>query len=65
VSRTHDITISAFDLDRLEADLEAERSLADQLANALLDTMSAWIIAKDAEQAAKTLALWKEARSEI
>ena len=64
MSRTHDVTISAFDLDRLEAELEAERSLADQLANALLDTMSAWIIAKDAEQAAKALAAWKEARSE-
>jgi hypothetical protein len=64
MSRTHDITISAFDLDRLEAELEAERSLADRLANALLDTMSAWIIAKDAEQAAKALASWKEARSE-
>lgn len=32
MSRTHDITISAFDLDRLEAELEAERALADRLA---------------------------------
>jgi type VI protein secretion system component VasA len=64
MSRTHDVTISAFDLDRLEVELEAERALADRLANALLDTMSAWIIAKDAEQAAKALAEWKEARSE-
>lgn len=64
MSRTHDVTISAFDLDRLEAELEAQRALADQLANALLDTMSSWIIARDAEQAAKSLAAWKEARSE-
>ena len=64
VSRTHDVTISAFDLDRLEAELEAERSLADRLANELLNTLSAWIIERDAEQAVKALALWKEARSE-
>jgi len=64
VSRTHDVTISAFDLDRLEAELEAERSLADRLANELLNTLSAWIIERDAEQAVKALAAWKEARSE-
>jgi hypothetical protein len=64
VSRTHDITISAFDLDRLEAELEAERSLADRLANELLNTLSAWIVERDAEQAVKALAAWKEARSE-
>jgi hypothetical protein len=49
----------------LRGELDREKALADRLANALLDTMSAWIIAKDAEQAAKTLALWKESRSEI
>jgi hypothetical protein len=65
VSRTHDVTISAFDLDRLEAELEAERSLADRLANELLNTLSVWIIERDAEQAVKALAAWKEARSEI
>ena len=64
MSRTHDITISAFDLDRLEAELEAERTLADQLANELLNTLSAWIVERDAEQAVKALAAWKEARSE-
>jgi hypothetical protein len=64
MSRTHDVTISAFDLDRLEAELEAERSLADRLANELLNTLSAWIIERDAEQAVKALTAWKEARSE-
>jgi hypothetical protein len=64
MSRTHDVTISAFDLDRLEADLDAERALADRLANELLNTLSAWIIERDAEQAVKALASWKEARSE-
>ena len=64
MSRTHDITISAFDLDRLEVELEAERALADRLANELLNTLSAWIVERDAEQAVKALAAWKEARSE-
>ena len=39
MSRTHDVTISAFGLDRLEAELEAERSLADRLTNALLNKL--------------------------
>jgi hypothetical protein len=64
MSRTHDVTISAFDLDRLEAELEAERALADRLANELLNTLSAWIVERDAEQAIKALAAWKEARRE-
>jgi hypothetical protein len=64
MSRTHDVTISAFDLHQLEVGLEAERALADRLANELLNTLSVWIIERDAEQAVKALALWKEARSE-
>jgi len=44
--------------------LFSERAIADRLADALLDTLSAWITAPDAEQAAKALAAWKEARSE-
>ena len=64
MSRTHDVTISAFDLDRLEAELEAERALADRLADALLITLSSWITSPDAERAAAALAAWKEARSE-
>lgn len=31
MSRTHDITISAFDLDRLETELRAWREVADDL----------------------------------
>jgi hypothetical protein len=56
MSRTHDVTISAFDLDRLEAELEAERALSDRLADAL--TNPAVYVAVDA------LMAWKEARSE-
>lgn len=40
------------------------RALADRLADALLSTMSSWMTSPDAEQAAKSLAAWKEARSE-
>ena len=35
MSRTHDVTISAFDLDRLEASLTAWRDVAHQLAFAV------------------------------
>ena len=35
MGRTHDTVISNFDLDRLESELEAERALADRLAEAL------------------------------
>ena len=64
MSRTHDVTISAFDLDRLEAQIDAERALADRLHGALLITLSSWITSPGAEQAAKAIAAWKEARSE-
>lgn len=43
---------------------EKERALADQLADALLSTLSAWIASPDAEQASKALAAWKEFRNE-
>lgn len=56
MGRTHDVVISGFDLDRLEAELEAERALADRLADAL--TNPATYVALEA------LAAWKEARSE-
>ncbi len=67
MSRTHDITISAFDLDRLEAELEAERALADQLALALAATFLGWFPLQNADslEASKALAEWQEARSEI
>jgi hypothetical protein len=35
MSRTHDVTISAFDLDRLEAELTAVTEQRDRLAEAL------------------------------
>ena len=35
MSRTHDVTISAFDLDRLEADLDAAHKRRDHLEQAL------------------------------
>ncbi len=35
MSRTHDVTISAFDLDRLEAELAAVTEQRDRLAEAL------------------------------
>ena len=37
MSRTHDVTISAFTLDRLEAELAAWKSVAQQLHFALQD----------------------------
>jgi hypothetical protein len=66
MSRTHDVTISAFDLDRLEAELEAERALADRLALALATTFLGWFPLQNADslQASKALAEWKEARHE-
>ena len=47
MSRTHDVTISAFDLDRLETELRAWREVAGQLATAVEhagkpDHPSAW-----------------------
>ena len=35
MSRTHDVTISAFDLDRLEASLDAAHKRSDRLEQAL------------------------------
>ena len=64
MGRTHDVTISGFDLDRLEAGLDFERVLADRLADALLSTLSSWMTSPDSEKAAQALAAWKEARSE-
>jgi peroxiredoxin len=48
----------------LRGEIERERCLADRLGDALLSTLSCWITSPDAEQAAKSLAAWKEARSE-
>jgi superfamily II DNA helicase RecQ len=35
MSRTHDVTISAFDLDRIEADAKRDREMASRLTEAL------------------------------
>jgi hypothetical protein len=48
----------------LRGELERERCLADRLGDALLSTLSCWMTSPDAEQAAKSLAAWKEARNE-
>ena len=48
----------------VECRLQGERDLADRLADALLSTLSSWMISPDAEMAAQALAAWKEARSE-
>ena len=64
MSRTHDVTISAFDLDRLEEQIDAERALAGRLASSLLLVLSSWITSPDPEQAAASIRAWKEARSE-
>ena len=65
MGRTHDVIISGFDLDRLEAELEAERAIADRLGNAL--EKIPWTFAGREKQASEewnALAAWKEARSE-
>ena len=64
MGRTHDVTISAFDLDRLEAQIDEESALADLLASSLLLVLSSWITSPDAEQVAASIRAWKEARSE-
>lgn len=54
MGRTHDTVISNFDLDRLEAELEAERALADRLAEALTDCMG------DSEELLGERSWWKD-----
>ncbi len=49
---------------RLERDRDAERILADRLADALLSTLSLWAMSPKSEEAAKSIATWKEARGE-
>ena len=75
MGRTHDVTISAFDLDRLEAQIDSERALADRLADAL---KGIWpFIEEDIPHGCNSTAYmnaielcraninaWKEARSE-
>ena len=61
MGRTHDTVISNFDLDRLEAELEAERALADRLAKHLEDLLSGCFTPAFYEA---SITAWKEARSE-
>ena len=42
MSRTHDVTISGFDLDRLEAQLSAVTEQRDRLAEAALAVVDRW-----------------------
>ena len=65
MGRTHDVTISAFDLDRLEAQIDAERALADRLADALNDLWdNHTMYGAGYEVVEAALTAWKEARSE-
>jgi hypothetical protein len=70
MSRTHDVVISGFDLDALERELQAERALADRLAEALdyyYSEDSRHHIASNrayARAAWSALAAWKEARND-
>ena len=48
----------------LHGELERERALADRLADALLSTLSLWAMSPKSEEAAKSIAAWKEARGE-
>lgn len=79
MGRTHDTVISNFDLDRLEAELEAERALADRLVKVVEHSAkiigppdcvhdSRWETGNELDdlwnRTQSALAAWKEARSE-
>jgi hypothetical protein len=78
MSRTHDVTISAFDLDRLEAELTAvteqrdeareklatERALADRLALQLEPLLIATWKEKPPTKAELAFEAWVDVRSE-
>jgi hypothetical protein len=65
MSRTHDVTISAFDLDRLEAELDAVTEQRDRLAEALRELCETLLndkprdITKSLYKAGDALAAWK------
>ena len=50
--------------DGAQAQLTAERALADRLADALLSTLSLWAMSPKSEEAAKSIAAWREVRGE-
>ena len=70
MNRTHDVTISALDLDRLEAQIDAERALAGRLAEALRVLCETLLADKPRDiteflnKAGDALTAWKEARNE-
>ena len=75
MGRTHDVTISAFDLDRLEAQIDAERALADLLAEGLEGIWpfleediphgcNSTAYMNSIELCRANITAWKEARSE-
>ena len=75
MGRTHDVLISNFDLDRLEAELDFERALADRLADALEGIWpfleediphgcNSTAYMNSIELCRANITAWKEARSE-
>lgn len=67
MGRTHDVLISEFDLDRLEAQLTAERALADRLAEILQRIANEDYRGNRPHHCAVAecgVKAWKEARSE-
>jgi len=65
MSRTHDVTISAFDLDRIEAELAAVTEQRDKLAEALRELCETLLnekprdITESLYKAGDALAAWK------
>jgi hypothetical protein len=65
MSRTHDVTISAFDLDRLESELAAVTEQRDRLAEALRELCETLLndkprdITESLYKAGDALAAWK------
>lgn len=65
MGRTHDTVISNFDLDRLEAELDFERALADRLADCLNNLWHHHSLTEASyDYIDNALNAWKEARSE-
>jgi len=79
MGRTHDITISAFDLDRLEAQIDDEAALADRLVKVVEHSAkiigppdsehdSRWVTDDELDdmwnRTQSALAAWKEARND-
>lgn len=60
MSRTHDVTISAFDLDHLEKELAEERALADRLAHEL--EIALWRDGPRSVGMMEAVKAWMEAR---